>query len=192
MTIIDEIMAVNQEFVAEGKYIPFITDKYPQKKLAIVTCMDPRILGLLSHALGLKNGDASVIKNAGALVTHPWGSVMRSLLVAVLEQDVTNIMVIGHYDCGMKGLNAPDMLERMREFGISENRLEMLKNAGIDLEGWLTGFECVEDIVRHSVKIIRHHPLMPDSIQVHGLVIHPTTGKLTMICDGSNLEKSGA
>ena len=54
-----------------------------------------------------------------------------------------------------------------------------------DLDGWLTGFDDVEDSVRHTVKLIRKHPLMPDNIAVHGLVIHPTTGKLNLIVDGS-------
>ena len=60
-----------------------------------------------------------------------------------------------------------------------------LRNAGIDLDNWLTGFDNVEDSVRHTVKVIRNYPLMPADIAVHGLVIHPTTGKLTLVVDGS-------
>ena len=55
---------------------------------------------------------------------------------------------------------------------------------GIDLDGWLTGFDNVEDSVRHTVGIIRRHPLMPDNVAVHGLVIHPATGKLNLVVDG--------
>ncbi len=72
--------------------------------------MDTRMVELLPRALGLKNGDAKLIKNAGAVVTHPWGSVMRSLLVAVLELKVKEIMVVARYDCGMRGLNADAFL----------------------------------------------------------------------------------
>ena len=53
------------------------------------------------------------------------------------------------------------------------------------MDGWLTGFDNVEDSVRHTVELIRKHPLMPDNIAIHGLVIHPTTGKLNLIVDGS-------
>ena len=66
-----------------------------------------------------------------------------------------------------------------------DDRIETLRNAGIDLDGWLTGFDNVEDSVRHTVELIRKHPLMPDNIAIHGLVIHPTTGKLNLIVDGS-------
>ncbi|WP_037587286.1 beta-class carbonic anhydrase [Stenoxybacter acetivorans] len=184
MSVISEILEYNQEFVKSKEYIQFFTDKYPSRHLAILSCMDARILDLLPRALGLKNGDAKLIKNAGAMVTHPWGSVMRSLLVAVFELQVNEIMVISHHDCGMRGLSAEEMLNKMRQAGISDERIETLRNAGIDLNSWLTGFERVEDSVRHSVEMIRKHPLMPDNIPVHGLVIHPTTGKLSMVVDG--------
>ena len=185
MSELSEILAYNQNFVESGEYEKYFTDKYPGRELAILSCMDARIIELLPDALGLKNGDAKLIKNAGAVVTHPWGSVMRSLLVAVFELKVKEIMVIAHHDCGMKGLNAAGFLEKVHDSDIPDDRIETLRNAGIDLDGWLTGFDDVEDSVRHTVELIRKHPLMPDNIAVHGLVIHPTTGKLNLIVDGS-------
>ena len=118
MSILEEILDFNQEFVASGEYAQFFSNKYPERELAILSCMDARMVELLPRALGLKNGDAKLIKNAGAVVTHPWGSVMRSLLVAVLELKVKEIMVVAHYDCGMRGLNADAFLGKAREQGI--------------------------------------------------------------------------
>ena len=63
--MIDEILAYNRQFVAEKGYERFITDKYPNKRIAIVTCMDTRLVELLPAALGLRNGDVKIIKNAG-------------------------------------------------------------------------------------------------------------------------------
>lgn len=186
MSLLNTILSHNDEFVEQGAYSDFFTNKYPEKQLAILTCMDTRMMQLLPAAMGLKNGDAKLIKNAGALVTHPWGSVMRSLLVAVFELKVREIMVVAHHDCGMRGLNAQAFLQKSHEQGIPDDRITTLRNAGIDLDGWLTGFDNVEDSVRHTVSIIRRHPLMPDSVAVHGLVIHPTTGKLTVVVDGSS------
>lgn len=77
MSELSEILSYNQKFVESGGYEKYFTDKYPERGLAVLSCMDARIIGLLPDALGLKNGDAKLIKNAGALVTHPWGSVMR-------------------------------------------------------------------------------------------------------------------
>lgn len=185
MSELTDILSYNQHFVESGEYEKYFTDKYPGRELAILSCMDARIIELLPNALGLKNGDAKLIKNAGALVTHPWGSVMRSLLVAVFELKVKEIMVIAHHDCGMRGLHAEEFLRRVHDSNIPDDRIETLRNAGIDLDGWLTGFDNVEDSVRHTVELIRKHPLMPDNIAIHGLVIHPTTGKLNLIVDGS-------
>ena len=63
-TMIDEILAFNRRFVAEKGYERFITDKYPNKRIAIVTCMDTRLVELLPAALGFRNGDVKIIKNA--------------------------------------------------------------------------------------------------------------------------------
>lgn len=186
MSELSSILAHNQDFVESGGYAAFLTNKYPERKLAILSCMDTRMVELLPAALGLRNGDAKLIKNAGALVNHPWGSVMRSLLLAVLELKVEEIMVVAHFDCGMQGLSAPDILHKVEQQGIPEDRITTLRHAGINLDNWLTGFDSVEDSVRHTVNIIQSHPLMPANIAVHGLVIHPTTGKLTVVVDGNN------
>ena len=185
MSELESILSFNRQFVDSGEYEKFFTDKYPERGLAILSCMDARMMELLPRALGLKNGDAKLIKNAGAVVSHPWGSVMRSLLVAVFELKVREIMVIAHHDCGMQGLHAESFLNTVHDSDIPDDRIETLRHAGINLDGWLTGFDNVEDSVRHTVRLIRNHPLMPADIAVHGLVIHPTTGKLNMVVDGT-------
>ena len=101
--MINEIMEYNKKFVENKAYEPYLTSKYPDKKLAILTCMDTRLIELLPAALGLKNGDAKIIKNAGGVITHPYGSVVHSLLVAIIELGVEEVMVIGHTDCGVQG-----------------------------------------------------------------------------------------
>ena len=83
--MIEQIVEYNKKFVENKGYEPYLTSKYPNKKLAVLTCMDTRLTELLPAALGLKNGDAKIIKNAGGVITHPYGSVVRSLLVAILE-----------------------------------------------------------------------------------------------------------
>src|SRR4051794_13010280 len=105
MSIIAEILEYNQTFVASRAYESLRTDRMPNKKLVVLTCMDTRLTELLPRAMNLANGDAKLIKNAGALVTHPFGSVMRSILVAVYELNATEICVVGHHDCGMAGLS---------------------------------------------------------------------------------------
>lgn len=179
--MIDEILKYNHEFVTEEKYRQYITSKYPDKKLAILSCMDTRLTELLPAALGLKNGDAKIIKNAGGVVTHPFGSAVRSLLIAIVELGVTDVMVIGHTDCGVQGLDADELLERLHERGVKKEQIEMLQYTGIDFKSWLRGFETVECSVQTSVELLKKHPMIPKDVIIRGFVMDTVTGALNEV-----------
>jgi len=184
MRLLDEILQYNQEFVSEKKYEEFTTTKFPNKRLVILTCMDTRLLELLPKAMNVSNGDVKIVKNAGALVMHPFGSIMRSLLVAVYQLQADEILVIGHYDCGMSGMKADVVIESMKERGITQETLDMLNYSGINVSEWMHGFDNVSDSVKHSVDMIKKHPLLPNGVPVHGLVIDPETGRLDAVENG--------
>ncbi len=177
--MIKEIEEYNRRFVENGEYERFATSKYPDKKIAIVTCMDTRLIELLPAALGFRNGDVKIIKNAGATITNPFDSTMRSILVAVYELGVTEIMVIGHTGCGVQGMNADEMLEQMKERGVSEEHINLMMHCGINLKEWLHGFEDTDAAVSETVDLIARHPLMPpEGISVRGFVMDSYTGEL--------------
>ena len=75
MSMVPDILAFNREFVASKAYEAFKTDKFPNKKLVVITCMDTRLVELLPRAMNLRNGDIKLIKSAGAVVAHPSGSI---------------------------------------------------------------------------------------------------------------------
>ena len=85
MGMMDNFLTYNKTFVAEKQYEKYQTSKYPDRNVAIVACMDTRLTELLPAALGIKNGDVKLIKNAGGVIMSPFDSVMRSLLIAVYE-----------------------------------------------------------------------------------------------------------
>lgn len=176
--MIDEILKHNREFVASKGYERYETSKYPDKKIAIVTCMDTRLVELLPAALGIRNGDVKMIKNAGGTITNPFDSTMRSLLVAVYELGVNEIMIIGHTGCGVQGMNSEEMLHLMRERGISDEHITLMRHCGIDLDQWLHGFEDTEAAVRETVDLIRNHPLMAADVRVAGYIMDSVTGAL--------------
>ncbi|UOY94383.1 carbonic anhydrase [Ectobacillus sp. JY-23] len=184
MRIMDEILTYNKQFVEKKEYESFATNKFPDKRLVIISCMDTRLVELLPKAMDIRNGDVKIIKVAGAVIAHPFGSIMRSVLVAIYELGADEVCVIGHYDCGMASLQAASTIEKMKERGISEEKLDTLKYSGLDLEKFLRGFSSVEESVKHSVDIIRNHPLMLPELPVHGLVIDPKTGRLDVVVDG--------
>ena len=179
--MINEIMEYNKKFVENKAYEPYLTSKYPDKKLAILTCMDTRLIELLPAALGLKNGDAKIIKNAGGVITHPYGSVVRSLLVAILELGVEQVMVIGHMDCGVQGMDGNELLGELVERGIDKEHIDIVRHSGIDLEKWLGGFESVEKSVEETVHTLKTHPLMPKDIEIKGFIMDSETGALTEV-----------
>ena len=177
----EEMLKFNAEFVANEGYKPYITSKYPDKKIAIVTCMDTRLVALLPAALGIKNGDVKMIKNAGGVITNPWDSTMRSLLVGIYELGVEEIMIIGHTECGVQGMEAKEMIHLMEKRGISPETISLIKRCGIDLDTWFSGFEDTTDAVKDSVSLVRNHPLVPADVKVAGYIMDSLTGKLTQI-----------
>jgi carbonic anhydrase len=178
MSSIDQVLAFNREFVASKGYEKHITDKYPDKKLAVLSCMDTRLSVLLQEALGLENGDAKIIKNAGAVIPSPWDSAMRSLIVAVYELGVEEIMVVAHTTCGACHMSFHHFKDLMLERGIPESELS---REDIDLDEWLEGFHDTEKSVRDTVETIVRHPLIPSDVTVRGFIIDSVTGELTEV-----------
>lgn len=179
--MIDSILEFNREFVARKEYEKYATSKYPDKRIAIVTCMDTRLVELLPAALGIKNGDVKMIKNAGGTITNPFDSTVRSLLVAVYELGVNEIMIIGHTGCGVQGMDANEMLSLMRKRGISEEHITLMEHCGINLREWLHGFEETDAAVAETVDLVKNHPLMPADITVRGYILDSVTGELTAL-----------
>ncbi len=87
-------------------------------------------------------------------------------------------MVIGHTGCGVQGMNAQHILGVMRQRGVSDEHISLMRHCGIDLDSWLHGFDNTEDAVHETVDLVRNHPLMAPDVNVRGFVIDSVTGKL--------------
>ncbi|WP_372629975.1 beta-class carbonic anhydrase [Cohnella sp.] len=185
MRKLDEILTFNKQFVENKDYEQYLTtNRPPEKKVVIVTCMDARMTELLPKAMNMKNGDAKIIKNAGAIITSPFGNIMRSVLVALYELHANEVFLVGHHDCGMTGINPDEVVRHMEARGIPQHVIHTLRHSGINLYRWLTGFDSVRESVENSVEIVRNHPLLPPGTPVHGMIIHPDTGELEVVTDG--------
>jgi len=86
----------------------------------------------------------------------------------------------------MSNLDTRSLVGKMINRGIKDETLLTLKNAGIDVERWLRGFESVEESIKESVRMIKNHPLLPKDIKVHGLIMSSETGKIEIIINGDN------
>src|SRR5699024_10331624 len=108
-------------------------------------------------------------------------SIIKSILVAIYNLKAEEVVVIGHHDCGMSCVNTDDLIQKMKDTGIKDETFQALDYAGIDLHKEFHGFDTVEQSIEQSVQIIRNHPLLPQHVKVHGLVIDPVTGKVDVI-----------
>lgn len=185
MTLLDTVLNANRKFTRPQAFPPL--PKSPQKQLAIFTCMDTRLVDFLEPAMGIKRGEAKVIKNAGNTVIDSNGGVIRSLVAAIFMLGVEEVFVIGHRDCGMADVNASDLRDRMIQRGI---RAEAIDSLVPDLSQWLGAFTCPEENVQSVVSMIRNSPLIPQDVPVHGLLFCPDNGNLIEIVRGYSREES--
>ncbi|MEO3873073.1 carbonic anhydrase [Nonomuraea sp. B12E4] len=160
MSSFDDVYAANAKF-AKRFGSSGLTGR-AARGLAVVTCMDSRIdpLGLL----GLKAGDAKILRNAGARVTD---DVLRTLVLAVYVLGVDRVLVMPHTDCGMSKVTDSDVHALTSERGVDTRSLE---------------FHTVPDqneALRHDLIRVRTTPFLPEGLPVAGAIYDVHTGRLT-------------
>ena len=106
---------------------------------------------------------------------------MKTILVAVYDLQADQVIVVGHPDCGMSHVDTTVLREKMNAIGVKEEIIETLEYGGIDFHEEFHGFDTVEESIIQSTQIIRNHPLLPNYVKVHGLVIDPGTGKVDVV-----------
>lgn len=185
MSLLQDILDTNKKF-CENPPTDYTQEdhaksKLPQKKLAIITCMDTRLVNFLEQALGVSRGDAKVIKTAGNCVTGVFDGTIRSLLVCIYELGVNEIFVIGHHECGMAKTTSESLTKAMLSRGVAPEAIHMIKK---ELETWADEFHHPEQNIIDTVEQIRLNPLIPKDVPVHGLIFHPRTAKLDLIING--------
>jgi carbonic anhydrase len=159
MDTIDSLLANNEAFAADlaERHL----DVEPQRRLAIVTCMDSRLD--VFAALGLGDGEAHVLRNAGGVITD---DVLRSLAISQRRLGTREVMLIHHTDCGM---------QKITDDGF---RLELQETTGIAPAFAIESFKDVEEDVRQSLRRVRSSPFLPHREVVRGFVYDVDTHRL--------------
>ena len=159
MSVTDELLANNEAYAAafDKGDLPLP----PGKKVAVVACMDARLN--VYGALGLHEGDAHVIRNAGGVVTD---DEIRSLAISQRLLGTEEIILIHHTDCGML------------TFTDDAFRRAIQDETGIKPEWAAESFTDVDEDVRQSIARIKASPFVPRTDAVRGFVYDVATGKL--------------
>jgi carbonic anhydrase len=162
MPVTEELIAANAGYVAgftKGE-LPLP----PARKVAIVTCMDARLIP--SRALGLEEGDAHVIRNAGGLAKD----ALRSLIISQQLLGTREIVVIHHTDCGMLTFTNEQLQAKVKdELGADTSAIDFL------------AFPDLEQSVINDVQFLRESPLLLDGVPVRGFIYDVQTGRLTEV-----------
>jgi carbonic anhydrase len=157
--VIDELLANNQAY-ADGLE-PQHLDVRPSRRLAIVTCMDSRLD--VFAALGLGDGEAHVLRNAGGVITD---DVIRSLAISQRRLGTREVMLIHHTDCGL--LNLSD----------DAFRAELQSATGVAPAFAIESFTDVDADVRQSILRVRRSLFLPHRDMVRGFVYDVDTHRL--------------
>ena len=158
MTATDELVANNEKYAAS---FPGPLPLPPAKGVAVLACMDARTH--VYDILGLKAGDAHVIRNAGGVVTD---DEIRSLAISQRLLGTKEVVLIHHTDCGML------------TFTDEEFKQALVDDTGVE-PGWVAeSFTDLDDNVRESIGRIKESPFIPNKDQIRGFVFDVETGKL--------------
>lgn len=161
MSSIDDAMKANndytQSFTLGDLAMP------PARQLAVVACMDARLT--VEEMLGIKTGDAHIIRNAGGIVTE---DALRSLIISHHLLGTQQLMIINHTDCGMLTFKDEDLRERL------QNETGQVADKPVHFHA----FSDLEGNVREQMQKVRAHPWIPDTFLVRGFVYDVKSGAL--------------
>jgi carbonic anhydrase len=169
MSVIDELVQANAEYATtfDRGDLPMP----PGRRLAVVTCMDARIIP--SRALGLEEGDAHVIRNAGGRARD----ALRSLVISQRLLGTNEIAVIHHTDCGMLTFTNRSLHAKVKQdLGADSTAIDFLP------------FSDVEESVREDVEFLLSSPLIPRDVPIRGFVYDVRTGRLNEVATQAAVE----
>jgi carbonic anhydrase len=161
MSVIDEVLEANRTFAQD--FTEMFLPVAPARRLAVVVCMDARLD--MFRMLGLKIGDAHVIRNAGGVVTE---DVLRSLVISHHLLGTQEFMVINHTHCG---------LMTFREEELHDKIYRASGTAAVSPSHFYA-FGDLHENVRRQVQKLKTHPWIPQRIPIRGFIYDVMTGKL--------------
>ncbi|MED2033211.1 carbonic anhydrase [Bacillus thuringiensis] len=153
------------------------------KKVLLLTDIEHGIEPSIQQVTNIQQENMLTIHSYDSVIVHPYGGIMRSIIIAIYQENVKEIFVVGIEDKETSSVN----LQTQRDFIKDNIELDYLfKNcmpefSSGSLNQWLSAQKNVSENIEKSIDMIRHHPLVPSDIEVHGFIIDRTGEKETVV-----------
>ncbi|MCQ6286684.1 MULTISPECIES: carbonic anhydrase [Bacillus cereus group] len=153
------------------------------KKVLLLTDIEHGIEPIIQQVTNIQQENMLTIHSYDSVIVHPYGDIMRSIIIAIYQENVEEIIVVGIEDKETDVVNLQiqrDAIKNNRELDyLFENCMPEFSSGSLD--EWLSGKENVSENIEKSIDMICHHPLVPSDVKVHGFKIDRTRGKETVV-----------
>ncbi|PFV24058.1 carbonic anhydrase [Bacillus thuringiensis] len=153
------------------------------KKVLLLTDIEHGIEPIIQQVTNIQQENILTIHSYDSVIVHPYGDIMRSIIIAIYQENVEEIIVVGIEDKESDVVNLQiqrDSIKNNRELDyLFENCMPEFSSGSLD--EWLSGKENVSENIEKSIDMICHHPLVPSDVKVYGFKIDRTRGKETVV-----------
>lgn len=159
-------------------------DLEKNKKALLLTDIEHGVEAIMQQVTSFQPENLLTIQSFGSIISHPYGDIMRSVIIAIYQENVEEIFVLGTKDNSNVSINVLNQLESEKakiqtldylfQYSIPEFK-------GGKVREWLIGKENGSDNIEKSVHIIRNHPLIPSYVKVRGYILSNLGGEFSIV-----------
>jgi carbonic anhydrase len=154
------------------------------KKTLIITGLNKKLHQLFPIITNKKAEELIIINSFGAVISHPYGCMIRSIVMGVYYEDVEEIYIIGEKDGKEHLITEEALFSTMQESGVSKEMIktiDYINVVGNEVLNWLVGPQDVKVIIQQNITLINKHPLIPKSVSVFGYIVNSETNKFEAV-----------
>ncbi|RBW67552.1 carbonic anhydrase [Bacillus taeanensis] len=154
------------------------------QKALFLTDIENGLETILQEVTNIHPENMLTIQSYGSVISHPYGDIMRSVIIAIYQENVEEIFVVGTKVKGNASANVLTQLDSMKDkiqtldYLFQNSRPEF---SSVTVNEWLNGKENASDNIEKNVNIIRNHPLVPSHVKVRGLIVNNNDGKSSIV-----------
>lgn len=154
------------------------------KKALIITGLHEKSHRLFPTITNRKREELIVLNSFGAVISQPYGCMIRTIIMAVYNENVEEIYIVGERSSQEHSVKEEELLSRIQDVGISKGMIETIEYinvVGNDVLNWLVGPPDVKIIIQKNIDLIQRHPLIPKTVSVYGFIANTETNEFEAV-----------